>query len=614
MDKTNKVDFFRQVISFLSKYTTNEIEIGLIAYFLSQLGYACNENTFPLQRDKSQKRIDEVKAVFADHKFPVDIEVLIEFFEYMIEQDEKTENGIVFTPKYISDYIAKDLFANITKWNKNIRIIDPGCGCGIFLISMIEEIHNRFKVDIVEIIENNIFGIDILEENIRRCRYVLQIYCFMNGIGLQELNDNLVSMDSVSSDWRSLFPKEGYFDFIIGNPPYVNTHDLNKSTISFLKKSFATTKTGVFNLFYAFIEHGLNQLTPTGLLEFIVPNNFLTIKSAENLRVLLQKGKHVCSILDFADNMVFKPVRTYNCIIKLSKSPQDKIWYSVMEKTENIYKTLKTMSFHSLPVKSLDKNRWILVDEKTLNNIASIESQKYPIKDFIRTGIATLRDGIYFVESLNGDFYKVVDDIRYPIESEIVKPIYKIPELKNCTNPRDAMQHILFPYVKGKNRYELIDEGIFIEKYPHAYTYLLKMKPILDERDKGKCNAGTWYAYGRTQGLNKYGKKLMFPTFANHPKFIYIDDENALFCNGYAVFENEQIPLVTLVKILNSSIMDYYISNTSYSIEGGYYCYQKKYIEKFSIPELSSDELEWIAASSQPDVDKLLQKKYKLVI
>lgn len=140
------------------------------------------------------------------------------------------------------------------------------------------------------------------------------------------------------------------------------------------------------------------------------------------------------------------------------------------------------------------------------------------------------------------------------------------------------------------------------------------MKPILDERDKGKCNAGTWYAYGRTQGLNKYGKKLMFPTFANHPKFIYIDDENALFCNGYAVFENEQIPLVTLVKILNSSIMDYYISNTSYSIEGGYYCYQKKYIEKFSIPELSSDELEWIAASSQPDVDKLLQKKYKLVI
>ena len=59
----------------------------------------------------------------------------------------------------------------------------------------------------------------------------------------------------------------------------------------------------------------------------------------------------------------------------------------------------------------------------------------------------------------------------------------------------------------------------------------------------------------------------MFPTFANHPKFIYIDDENALFCNGYAVFENEQIPLVTLVKILNSSIMDYYISNTSYSID-----------------------------------------------
>lgn len=614
MDKNNRIEFFSQLTSSLATYTTDEVENGLIAYFLSKLGYSCNADVFTLLREKAQKAIKEVEDVFSNSDFPISVEMLVEFFEYLIEQNDKTENGIVFTPKYISDYIARELFEKNSEWDERTKIIDPGCGCGIFLISAIEEIKNKFDVDITEIIQKNIFGIDLLDDNIRRCRYVLQIYCLMNGVCLQNLDDNLISADSLSLEWSSLFSLDENFNYIIGNPPYVNTHDMSKSTISFLKKSFSTTKTGVFNIFYAFIEHGLNQLTSNGYLEFIVPNNFLTIKSAETLRTLLQKGKNVCSILDFADNMVFKPVRTYNCIIKLSKAPQDNLWYSIMDKTNNIAQALNHISFSALRSEALDKKGWILVDEQTLENITCIESQKYPIKDYIRTGIATLRDGVYFVNSSNGDYFKIIDGVRYSIESEIVKPIYKIPELKNCINARDAMQYILFPYVEGTNGYELIAEDVFIKKYPNAYSYLQKMKPILDERDKGKGNSVAWYAYGRTQGLNKYGKKLMFPTFSNHPKFVYIDDENALFCNGYAIFENEHIPLMALVKILNSSVMDYYVSHTSYSIEGGYYCYQKKYIERFSIPELSSDELDLIIGSSQKDVNKLLQSKYGLTI
>lgn len=46
----------------------------------------------------------------------------------------------------------------------------------------------------------------------------------------------------------------------------------------------------------------------------------------------------------------------------------------------------------------------------------------------------------------------------------------------------------------------------------------------LDSRDKGKGARQGWYAYGRTQGLNKYGKKLLFPTFANKPKFMYLNE------------------------------------------------------------------------------------------
>lgn len=611
MDKNDKLAYFLQLSGELSKYETDEIENGIIAYFIEQLGYSCDDDIFVELKEKAKKASGEIKSIYEKYSFPIHMEMLVEFFEYLIEQNDKSENGIVFTPKYIADYISRDVLGEMTEWNDKIRIMDPGCGCGIFLISAIEEIHRKFGIDIDRIIENHVFGIDIIEDNIRRCRYILQLYCLAKGICLPKLHTNLISADSLASDWNTFFSVSG-FDYIVGNPPYVNTHDMNKATISFLKDKFATTQKGVFNIFYAFVEHGLKQLKDHGFLEFIVPNNFLTIQSAEKLRDLLQKGGKVSSLIDFTDHMVFRPVRTYSCIIKLTNSYQKELRYSLIEKTDDIQTALSDLSFHTLHTKQLDKNGWKLVDETTRKNIALIEGQKFPIKDFIRTGIATLRDGIYFVNSSNGTYFKFAGDIKYDIEAEIVRPIYKIPELKNCTTPREALQYIIFPYVKGENGYTLLEEHAFRKNFPNAYSYLLKMKPVLDERDKGKGNAAAWYAYGRTQGLNKYGKKLLFPTFANHPKFVYIDDEEALFCNGYAVFENEQIPLLALLKILNSKIMDYYVSSTSYSIEGGYYCYQKKYIERFSLPEFDEKELELIERSSQEEADRILIEKYQL--
>ena len=147
-----------------------------------------------------------------------------------------------------------------------------------------------------------------------------------------------------------------------------------------------------------------------------------------------------------------------------------------------------------------------------------------------------------------------------------------------------------------------------------AYKYLRAIKSILDSRDKGKPNKVSWYAYGRTQGLNKYGNKIVFPTFANYPKFMILNDEYALFCNGYAVFENDYLDLDILVKVLNSTIMNYYIQNTSYTIEGGYYCYQKKYIENFSIPLFSDEETDFIRENTQDKVNEFLIKKYNLSI
>lgn len=606
MNRAERIDYLLGVKDKLSRFKNGVIENGVLSYCLHQRG--CTLSDYNISEEPN------VEEILLDNGFPTELETIVEFFELLVEDETKGENGIIFTPKYIADYIVDTTMNEISVWSDDISIMDPSCGCGIFLISAAEFLFNRFSVSIDSIIHNNIHGIDIIPENIHRCKLILILLSAYHGghITYDNLN-HIICCDSLKMDWNKHF-NSGLFDYIIGNPPYVNPHNMRKETALFLKSTFMTTKSGVFNIFYAFIEHAMKFLAEGGVLGYIVPNNFLTIKSAMELRLFLQKGEYIKRILDFGPNMVFQPTRTYNCILILAKEKHVAVDYCVMDKTEDIRGSIETAEFDTLQTNTLDKNGWKLVDRITHRNIERIENQGIQIKGFIRTGIATLRDNVYLVDCDSTGCFKQTGDKRFSIESGIVKTIYKIPELKQHNNIRDAARHIIFPYLKGPKGFTLIPEDTFKIDFPMAYEYLLHEKKTLADRDNGKGVSQGWYAYGRTQGLNKYGKKLLFPTFSNKPNFIQIDDESSLFCNGYAIFENDLIDLALLSRVLNSSVMDYYVQNTSYPIEGGYYCYQKKYIERFSLPTFTPEEKAILWNASDNDVNNFLINRYGLTM
>jgi Type I restriction-modification system methyltransferase subunit len=602
MNRLDRISLFETLKKELCDYSSIDIENGIMYYALDALGRTTGDY------ESTDALI--ISEVLKKYSMPTDIETIIEFFESLLDVDTKVENGIVFTSKYISDYIVESVI-EANPWGESKYFIDPGCGGGIFLVSAAEMLHTRYGLSIDTIIEKYLFGIDIKEDNVRRCTLALRLLSAKHGGNYSNINCNVHHCDSLKTDWSSEFGVDK-FTYIIGNPPYVNPHNMNHETIKFLKRTFQTTKTGVFNIFYAFIEHAIENLTEDGVLGYIVPNNFLTIKSAYNLRDLIQQQHTLYKILDFGENMVFKPVRTYNCILLLKKEKQSSFNYYVMEKCEDVESSLYDIVFNSMDIECLDTNSWKLVDDHTRRNLEKIENNMISIKPFIRTGIATLKDAVFMVECDEKGYFKLVGSEKNYIEDGLVKPIYKVPDLKLYDTIKEAERYIIFPYIKAQDGYTLISEDDFSSKYPLTYKVLLAYKDELDTRDKGRSNPQGWYAYGRTQGLNKYGRKLLFPTFSKNPKFMYTENEDALFCNGYGVFENDRYELGVLSKILNSAVMNYYVSNTSYSIEGGYYCYQKKYIERFSIPWLSEEQIDDINNLSGDALDHYLWNLYEL--
>lgn len=540
------------------------------------------------------------------------------YVEENISDDQKGANGVVFTPQYIIKYILENCNIN----SDAAKIIDPSCGGGSFLLECATFMSNKFNKSYREIIENNLYGIDIVPKFVECTKLLLALLCLIHNENPINLKFNVICTNSLNTKWEELFKVTG-FDHIIGNPPYSNAHDLDDEMAKFIKKTFKTTKKGTSNIFYAFIEKSMDSMTKDGTLGFIIPNNYLSITAAQPLRKLLKESKTISKIVDFNDNMVFRPVRTYNSLLFLNNNKQDLFQYTVLNTTENIEEDLYSATFNNYLTADLEDSGWKLLPNDILQHIHQIESFDEKIKKYIHTGIATLRDDLYIVDGYDESsscYYKIFNSKKYSIESSIVRNLYKISEIKSEDSIKQAVKKIIFPYTTSYQTNQInqektrsntiIPENVMASKYPHCYEYFCAVKDELAKRDAGRKIEPVWYAYGRTQGLNYIGRKLVFPTFSSKPKFMLLEDEDALFCNGYAFCEEPGISIKLIQNIINSQIMDYYVSSTSYPIEGGYYCYQKKFIQNFSIPPLTEMEKELILTGSKEEIDTLLVHKY----
>jgi type I restriction-modification system DNA methylase subunit len=112
--------------------------------------------------------------------------------------------------------------------------------------------------------------------------------------------------------------KRGGFDCVIGNPPYVLLgKDIHSAPeLSYLNHyEVAQYKTDLFHLF---LQRGVDLLGYSGLLGFIVPNPWLTLKFTEKLRQYILKECEINEVVVFS-HLVFRKADVYTALIFLKK-------------------------------------------------------------------------------------------------------------------------------------------------------------------------------------------------------------------------------------------------------------------------------------------------------
>lgn len=539
------------------------------------------------------------------------IEDVISVFEQVIPSEEKTKNGAVYTPSYIRDYIVDHLYSENPERFRNGLIIDPACGCGAFLYTA--ALINKNDTNTYLSVISRLYGVDISQNSVRRSKLILALVALTNGEYIEENALNIYCGNSLSFDFHQfeIVKENGGYDFVIGNPPYVRSKNIEAESKALLSK-WEVAVGGNADLYLPFFEIGLYILNEDGRLGYITLNSFFKSVNARGLRSFLSKHQLSFDIIDFGDELIFGKKLAYTCIIFMSKQERDAIRYR--RSSSDVVKSQKDFDYDSIPYFSLDNHKgWNLNQRDVLKIINRIEQTGTPLgmKYRIKNGIATLANDLFIFRPVREDelyYYLNNENIEFSIEKAVCRDIIKPNVLHSEEEIDEIMEKVIFPYDVN---YKPIPEAIFVSRFPKAYQYLSLYRRKLAERDNGEGNFPVWYSFGRTQAISDKGKKLLFPYMTDVPHFVFSDNVDMLIYCGYAIFHNNDIELKALKRILESSVFDYYMRHTSKPYATGYYSYAKNYVKNFGVYPLSSDQIdEILSLSSKEEIDEYVEHLY----
>lgn len=473
----------------------------------------------------------------------------------------KKENGVVFTPEWVAGFMAEEIFRS-KKINGDEKILDAGCGEGVFSAVAAKLFTKLSGKPIEKVIEENIYFIDVSPEYIEKTKQNLQ------NLAKQKISKfNAITGDFCFCDFGEKF------DYIIGNPPYVRIQNLNERRMQ-LQKKFKTASSGSIDIYYCFFEQALKIIKDLGRICFITPNSHFHSFAGKNLRNLLLP--HLAKIVDFDHFQVFNDATVYSAITFLDKGKTDVFLY-----TQNFKNHFLDLEYRQISKKNIRSERWEFFSDDYSQKIKELNKKYSKLNDIadIHYGIATLKDDVYIFSPERFDHnYFYFKDCK--IEKSLCVPIVKASTYK----AQEQNLYLIFPYENEK----IIPREKLRTKYPQAFNYFLERREILFSRDKGGGkNYEEFYAFGRNQGLKtSFGKKIITSTMNIAPRFYVLENDGATFFAGYCVKPKyNYIDIYKLCDALNSDLMKEYIESVSRSYRGGYKSYAKSFLKDFVHPQ-----------------------------
>lgn len=460
------------------------------------------------------------------------------------QKTKRKKDGIFYTPKYITKYIVentvgklceekktelgiddeeyakgrksrkketiKELDQKLTdyrNWLLDLTIIDPACGSGSFLNQILDFlIEEHQKIDELraqllgggfifsdistDILERNIYGVDLNEESVEIAKLSLWLRTAQKGRKLNSLNNNIKCGNSLIDDpeiagekafnWQKEFPEvfaKGGFDVVVGNPPYVQIQTMESSAGFDNGKFEAFEKTG--DLYCLFYELGNIILKENGLLGFITSNKWMRANYGKSLRNYFISKTQPIEIMDLGSGIFESATVDSNILIFQKTLDNGKEFIGLDISKENNFIDFSVFEKDRVFIQPNLDDVWSIMSAKEKKLKDKFDKQGVPLKETnvkVFYGIKTgLNDAFIITEDIKDEL--ISKDVR---NKELIFPVLRGRDVSRYNI--DYQKLYLLNIHNGYNDNSKIE----IDDYPTLKEYLSGFEPQLSKRyDKG---------------------------------------------------------------------------------------------------------------------------------
>jgi len=272
----------------------------------------------------------------------IPLEFISSIYEEFVNKESGT--GIHYTPEYIVDFVLDGVLPwNSQEWN--IKILDPACGSGIFLVKAFQRLIHRWEqahpktiqpTDLKYLLENNLFGIDVDAQAVRVASFSLYL-TMLDKVEPQDYWENefrfprlrerqLITADFFQEDKEGFRSVEdaGKYDLVVGNAPW------GRNTVTPAAKSWAgdvwTISYG--NIGPLFLPKAATLTKFGGQVAMMQPALaliFNQVSTAQEFRARLFSEFKIEEIVNLSALRfgLFKDAVSPACIITMSATPPD---------------------------------------------------------------------------------------------------------------------------------------------------------------------------------------------------------------------------------------------------------------------------------------------------
>lgn len=574
-----------------------------------------------------------------------------------LKEDYVKTNGAIPTQEFIADAICRETVQKKAYGSYqdilSTKLLDPCCGSGIFLLSayetfaeimmnltsssnkwcVIEEGKKYLTITArQEIMKNCLFGIDCDPTAVEVTKMSLALKLlddtnelYLNEIGvfgekiLRDIHNNIkIGNTLVDTDiscnaneikyirplnikgsaFKKIFDDKGGFDYVVGNPPYVETKHFKAASLcvhDYLHDHYKTFE-GKVDLSVLFIERTMGLLNSTGKLGMIIQRRWFKTNYGKAARSFIMEGYHLHKLFDIETNALFKGRITYVSIMILTKEKNTTVQYDLIPGD-----ALDVQLYFDNPSTpdSISADYFLspvwAPEQKAVFEIKSKYAKKY--------GTVGENENIDVCDGIQALWKKAYDIVDYhedngvisgkngfgdhvDIEKEMVKPVvYNREFLPLREIVPDAYR--IFPYVGDDHKTKISIKEVQ-EKYPLAYKYLESNKKLIT--GKVRHNDGEyWHTYTREHNHDSFeSPKIIVPmttkeTYAAFvaDKGLYMDNSNVWFLNYRG---NNETVMKALTMIINSTLFSVFGKSGANPASNGYYKFNKQFIEPIPLP------------------------------